>query len=322
MFFKWMFKTFCAVMIVTNTWDIVMGVFDLAQGVVNAAAGVISSDTSLELGEVVANLEARLMEMEIGPLLGLWFQSLFVGVTMNALTICIFVVIYGRMVEIYTVTSLAPLPHGYHDEPGMGADGTELPAVAVCAGLSGVPDHRVCGDLRGAGALHRHGRGCGVRHLDLHWLHGAPVLHAFQIRQRRQGNLRGRISLFACPVSWYNAGREDAAMNDQDSVWLPKKWDDDDEARALMETALELMDEINKGRISGEERGWIDAEVVEDLLVGQADKSAFSQEKLRYEPCVSTRLCEAATEAAKINERFSHEDAMADLRAKMREDHP
>ena len=63
-----------------------------------------------ELGEVVANLEARLMEMEIGPLLGLWFQSLFVGVTMNALTICIFVVIYGRMVEIYTVTSLAPLP--------------------------------------------------------------------------------------------------------------------------------------------------------------------------------------------------------------------
>ena len=110
MIFKWMFKTFCAVMIVTNTWDIVMGVFDLAQGVVNAAAGVISSDTSLELGEVVANLEARLMEMEIGPLLGLWFQSLFVGVTMNALTICIFVVIYGRMVEIYTVTSLAPLP--------------------------------------------------------------------------------------------------------------------------------------------------------------------------------------------------------------------
>ena len=109
-FFKWMFKTFCAVMIVTNTWDIVMGVFDLAQGVVNAAAGVISSDTSLELGEVIANLEARLMEMEIGPLLGLWFQSLFVGVTMNALTICIFVVIYGRMVEIYTVTSLAPLP--------------------------------------------------------------------------------------------------------------------------------------------------------------------------------------------------------------------
>lgn len=68
-------------------------------------------------------------------------------------------------------------------------------------------------------------------------------------------------------------------MNDQDSVRLPKKWDDDDEARALMETALELMDEINKGRISGEERGWIDAEVVENLLIGQADKERVQPRK-------------------------------------------
>ena len=108
-FFKWMFKTFCAVMIVTNTWDIVMGVFDLAQGVVNAAAGVISSDTSLELGEVIANLEARLMEMEIGPLLGLGSRACRRGHDERADHLHL-VVIYGRMVEIYTVTSLAPLP--------------------------------------------------------------------------------------------------------------------------------------------------------------------------------------------------------------------
>ncbi len=109
-FFKWIFKTFCAVMIVTNTWDIVMGIFDLAQSVVSSAAGLISSDTNIEITSVIANLEARLMEMEIGPLLGMWFQTLFVGVTMSALTIIIFVVIYGRMVEIYLVTSIAPLP--------------------------------------------------------------------------------------------------------------------------------------------------------------------------------------------------------------------
>ena len=30
-FFKWIIKTFAAVTIVTNTWNIVMGVFDLAQ---------------------------------------------------------------------------------------------------------------------------------------------------------------------------------------------------------------------------------------------------------------------------------------------------
>ena len=109
-FFKWIFKTFCAVMIVTNTWDIIMGVFDLAQSVVNNAAGIISADTAINLNEIVTNLEGRLQEMEIGPLLGLWFQTLFVGVTIQALSICIFVIVYGRMMEIYIVTSLAPIP--------------------------------------------------------------------------------------------------------------------------------------------------------------------------------------------------------------------
>ena len=109
-FFKWIFKTFCAVLIVTNTWDIIMGIFDAAQSVVGSAAGLISADTAIEMTQVMGDLEARLREMEIGPRLGLWFQSLFVGVTLQALSICIFVIVYGRMVEIYVVTSLAPIP--------------------------------------------------------------------------------------------------------------------------------------------------------------------------------------------------------------------
>ena len=110
MFFKWIFKTACAILIVTNTWNIVMGVFDVAQSVVNNAAGVIISDASLDISSVVTDMEARLMEMDLGPLFGLWFQSLFVGITMWALTICIFIIVYGRMVEIYLVTSVAPIP--------------------------------------------------------------------------------------------------------------------------------------------------------------------------------------------------------------------
>jgi hypothetical protein len=110
MFFKWIFKTFCAVMIVTNTWSIVMGVFDVAQNVVSSASGVISSNTSIDISTVITNLEDRLAAMEIGPLFGLWFQSLFVGITMWALTICIFIIVYGRMIEIYLVTSIAPIP--------------------------------------------------------------------------------------------------------------------------------------------------------------------------------------------------------------------
>ena len=110
MFFKWAFKSAAAVLIVTNTWNIVMGVFDAAQSVVASASGVIISDTSIDMNSVIGDLESRLSEMDVGPLLGLWFQSMFVGVCTWALTICIFIVIYGRMIEIYLVTSVAPIP--------------------------------------------------------------------------------------------------------------------------------------------------------------------------------------------------------------------
>lgn len=110
MIFKWMFKSAAAILIVTNTWSIVMGVFDMAQSVVAQASGVIGADASIDISSVMGDLEPRLMEMELGPLFGLWFQSLFIGITMWALYICIFIVIYGRMLEIYLVTSVAPIP--------------------------------------------------------------------------------------------------------------------------------------------------------------------------------------------------------------------
>ena len=110
MFFKWAFKTACAVLIVTNTWNIVMGVFDVAQSVVASASGVISGSTSIDLDAIVPDLQTQLEAMELGPLLGLWVQSIFVGITMWALTICVFIITFGRMIEIYLVTSVAPIP--------------------------------------------------------------------------------------------------------------------------------------------------------------------------------------------------------------------
>ena len=110
MFFKWVFKSAAAILIVTNTWNIVMGVFDAAQSVVAQASGIISADTAIDISTIMSDMERRLMEMDLGPLFGLWFQSLFIGITMWVLTICIFIVIYGRMIEIYLVTSIAPIP--------------------------------------------------------------------------------------------------------------------------------------------------------------------------------------------------------------------
>ena len=108
--YKWVFKTFFAVMIVTNTWNLVMAIFDLAQHVVNNAGGVILSDTAIDLSTIVTDMEARLMEMEIGPLFSLWIQSALIGSISWILTVCIFVIVYGRMIEVYLVTSIAPIP--------------------------------------------------------------------------------------------------------------------------------------------------------------------------------------------------------------------
>ena len=108
-FFKWIFKTFVAVMLITNTFNITMAVFDVSQHVVNASAGIIAGDTAVDTSALEA-MEETLNEMELGPLLGLFLQSFIVQVTMSILSVVIFVIIYGRMVEIYLMTSLAPIP--------------------------------------------------------------------------------------------------------------------------------------------------------------------------------------------------------------------
>lgn len=110
MFFKWVFKSAAAVLIVSNTWNIVMGIFDVAQSVVNQSAGVIVGNTSMDISAILANLDAQIEALSTGELFGLWFQSLFVGLTMNILSICIMLVVYGRMIEVYLTVSVGPIP--------------------------------------------------------------------------------------------------------------------------------------------------------------------------------------------------------------------
>ena len=108
-FFKWIFKTACAILVLSNTFNIVNAVFDVSQNVIARAGGVIQGSTDIT-PTMLDNLEATLETMGIGSLLGLFMQSLLIHVTMWALNIIIFVIVYGRMLEIYMMTSLAPIP--------------------------------------------------------------------------------------------------------------------------------------------------------------------------------------------------------------------
>ena len=108
-FFKWIFKTACAILVLSNTFNIVNAVFDVSQSVIARAGGVIQGSTDIT-PTMLDDLEATLETMGIGSLLGLFMQSLLIHVTMWALNIIIFVIVYGRMLEIYMMTSLAPIP--------------------------------------------------------------------------------------------------------------------------------------------------------------------------------------------------------------------
>lgn len=109
-FFKWFAKTAVAILLISNTWNIVMGIFEVAQSVVSSAGGYISGTTSIDIAQATQNLTERLQDQDIGYLLGTWFTTLFMSLTINILSILIFIIVFSRMIEIYLVTSLAPIP--------------------------------------------------------------------------------------------------------------------------------------------------------------------------------------------------------------------
>ena len=109
-FFKWIFKTFIAVLLVTNTWQLVSAVFSLGNRLVNDAAGTISTAVGIDTGAAVERFVEGLQDKNVGELIGLYISSGFVFLTINILVVCVFLVVYARIIEIYLVTSLAPIP--------------------------------------------------------------------------------------------------------------------------------------------------------------------------------------------------------------------
>lgn len=108
-FFKWVFKTFLAVTIITNCFNITMAVFHVSQQVIAGAGGIIAGSTAID-SAALDSMQATVEAMDLGPMLGLYLQSFIVQTTMWVLGILIFVIVYGRMIEIYLMVSLAPIP--------------------------------------------------------------------------------------------------------------------------------------------------------------------------------------------------------------------
>ena len=147
-FFKWVFKTFLAVTLISNTFNITMAVFDVAQQVISRSGGLISGSTSVSDATLTA-MQATLEGMDLGPLLGLYLQTFVVQVTMLALSAIIFVIVYGRMVEIYLMVSLAPIPFatfGNHEQSHTGQNylrslfalGFQGFLIMICVGIHAV----------------------------------------------------------------------------------------------------------------------------------------------------------------------------------------
>ena len=147
-FFKWVFKTFLAVTLISNTFNITMAVFDVAQQVISRSGGLISGSTSVS-DATLTTMQATLEGMDLGPLLGLYLQTFVVQVTMLALSAIIFVIVYGRMVEIYLMVSLAPIPFatfGNHEQSHTGQNylrslfalGFQGFLIMICVGIYAV----------------------------------------------------------------------------------------------------------------------------------------------------------------------------------------
>lgn len=110
MFFKYIFKCGIAVYLVSHTFDITMAIFDVAQTIINSASGAISHDTHIDISSALTNLGATMDGMGIGDLMLLVLETALVSMAMNIVGIIITLILYGRMIEIYVTTSVAPIP--------------------------------------------------------------------------------------------------------------------------------------------------------------------------------------------------------------------
>lgn len=148
MFFKYFVKAWVAIYLVSNTFTITMAVFDVGQSVVNSASGIINGETAIDVSSLSMQMQAAMATMEIGELVVLALETFLVSFCMKIMSVVITVIVYGRMIEIYLYTSLAPIPFATMSNREWGHVGTNYFRGLFAPCISGVSDDGLCGDLR------------------------------------------------------------------------------------------------------------------------------------------------------------------------------
>ena len=154
MFFKYFVKMWIAVYLVSHTFTITMAVFDVGQHVVSSAAGLISGSTAIDISSALTDLDTTLESMEIGELVVLVLETLIVSFGMKIMSVLITVILYGRMIEIYLYTSVAPIPFATMTNREWGQIGDELFQRTFCPCVPGISDNGMRGNLFRTGCGH------------------------------------------------------------------------------------------------------------------------------------------------------------------------
>ena len=135
--FKWIFKVFVATYLVSHTFDITMAIFELSQNVVRQSAGVITGNTSIQFDAVMGSLTAQLETMGNGELFGLLVETVLIRITTPILSVCVMLVLVGRMVEIYIYCSVGAIPFATMTNREWGQMGNNYLRGLVALGLQG-----------------------------------------------------------------------------------------------------------------------------------------------------------------------------------------
>ena len=136
-FFKYVFKAFVAVYLLSHTFDITMAVFDVAQTVVNHAGGLITDNTSIDITTTIASMQTEMESMELGGLVQLTLETSIISLTLKIMSILITVILYGRMSEIYLTVSVAPIPFATMTNREWGTIGTNYFKSLLALGFQG-----------------------------------------------------------------------------------------------------------------------------------------------------------------------------------------